>query len=73
MLFRYKARNYPETLNQEEQVRWTAFCKQRLTGQQEGGITFEVYQARIKALRETHPEQSALLDDLSLYGISLMP
>ena len=73
MLFRYKARNYPETLNQEEQVRWTAFCKQRLTGQQEGGITFEVYQARIKALSETHPEQSALLDDLSLYGISLMP
>ena len=73
MLFRYRARNYPETLTQEEQVHWVAFCNTRLTGREEGGgLSSEVFQARIKALRETHPEQGSLLDELSVYGLSLL-
>ena len=31
LLFRYRARNFPTTLNSEEQVRWHSFCRQRLT------------------------------------------
>ena len=30
MLFRYRARNWPETLNQEEQEEWQQYCQQRL-------------------------------------------
>lgn len=30
MLFRYRARNYPETLDDSEQYRWREFCQQRL-------------------------------------------
>ncbi|UOB23075.1 exodeoxyribonuclease I [Pseudomonas orientalis] len=31
LLFRYRARNFPETLNNEEQERWRLFCQQRLS------------------------------------------
>lgn len=30
LLFRYRARNFPETLNPEERQRWLTFCKDRL-------------------------------------------
>jgi exodeoxyribonuclease-1 len=31
LLFRYRARNFPDTLSFEEQERWRIFCQQRLT------------------------------------------
>lgn len=31
LLFRYRARNFPQTLTQNELERWQLFCKQRLT------------------------------------------
>lgn len=31
LLFRYRARNFPETLNSEERQRWYGFCLQRLS------------------------------------------
>jgi len=31
LLFRYRARNFPDTLNFQEQERWRMFCQQRLT------------------------------------------
>lgn len=30
MLFRYRARNYQETLNDQESIKWREFCQQRL-------------------------------------------
>lgn len=36
LLFRYRARNFPETLNNEEQQRWKLFCQQRLSDAQWG-------------------------------------
>ena len=36
LLFRYRARNFPETLNGEERQRWFAFCQQRLCDPQWG-------------------------------------
>lgn len=30
LLFRYRARNFPETLDEAEQQRWRTFCRQRL-------------------------------------------
>ena len=34
LLFRYRARNFPDTLNNEEQQRWKLFCQQRLSDPQ---------------------------------------
>lgn len=31
LLFRYRARNFPDTLNDEEHERWKLFCQQRLS------------------------------------------
>jgi exodeoxyribonuclease-1 len=36
LLFRYRARNFPDTLNPEEQGRWRLFCQQRLSSPQWG-------------------------------------
>nr|WP_189673358.1 MULTISPECIES: exodeoxyribonuclease I [unclassified Pseudomonas] len=36
LLFRYRARNFPDTLNSEERQRWYAFCQQRLSDPQWG-------------------------------------
>lgn len=36
MLFRYRARNYPETLTQQECLLWNEFCYQRLTDPEAG-------------------------------------
>jgi len=36
LLFRYRARNFPDTLNFEEQERWRIFCQQRLTAPEWG-------------------------------------
>jgi len=30
MLFRYRARNYPETLNEDELAQWMEHCRDRL-------------------------------------------
>ena len=36
LLFRYRARNFPDTLSVEEQERWQLFCRQRLTAPEWG-------------------------------------
>ncbi|MFS0828393.1 exodeoxyribonuclease I [Pseudomonas phoenicis] len=36
LLFRYRARNFPATLNEQERQRWYAFCQQRLSLPQAG-------------------------------------
>ncbi len=36
LLFRYRARNFPETLTSEERQRWYGFCQQRLSDPQWG-------------------------------------
>lgn len=36
LLFRYRARNYPESLSQQEQQRWHLFCQKRLRDENAG-------------------------------------
>ncbi len=36
LLFRYRARNFPDTLSSEEQQRWQDFCQQRLSDPERG-------------------------------------
>lgn len=41
LLFRYRARNWPETLTAEEGARWHAFCRERLSGAMPGaGVSY---------------------------------
>src|SRR5690606_20464323 len=55
MLFRYRARNCPQTLNADEMEQWREFCLQRLTDPAAGGaITLDDYRRRIEELMAQH-------------------
>ena len=63
LLFRYRARNFPETLSAAEQQRWMEFCRARLSDSQAGApntlAAFE--QAAGELLVGAEPRQQALL------------
>lgn len=73
MLFRYRARNYPETLSVEENQKWQKFCIDRLTGRKPGaGITFEDYFARLLELKSEKNINSGILSALEDYAVEKM-
>ncbi|MCP5160614.1 MAG: exodeoxyribonuclease I [Hahellaceae bacterium] len=76
MLFRYKARNYPDILTPEEQERWEGYRSQRLNDPVLSPTTFAQYFATLQKLA-ANPELSArdrhILEDLHYYGESVYP
>lgn len=73
MLFRYRARNWPETLSPEEREEWDAWRFDRLTDPDAGAsITLDAYQERIAVLRAgttlDSPQRLALLDELDAWS-----
>ncbi|QLL12107.1 exodeoxyribonuclease I [Pseudomonas chlororaphis] len=73
LLFRYRARNFPETLNGEEQERWKTFCQQRLCDPQWGAPnTLESFnQAAAELLASATSIQRQVLDEWQDYSRSL--
>ena len=73
LLFRYRARNFPDTLNSEEQQRWKLFCQQRLSNPEWGApITLEAFnQARQELIVSATPFQIGVLDQWQEYAESL--
>ena len=72
MFFRYKGRNYPHTLNCEEQLRWKQFCKDRLTGELSGGgINLDTYKARLRELTSDESISISLINALNDYAEGL--
>lgn len=71
LLWRYRARNFPETLSAGEQARWRAFCHRRLTDPAAGaGLVEADFHQRLEALRREPlpPEKQALLAQLEAYA-----
>jgi len=71
MLFRYRARNYPETLTESEQTVWRDFCRKRLTDKRLGAsLTLDEFHQRIIALEEVPllPRQRQILTELRAYS-----
>jgi len=67
LLFRYRARNYPATLDGAEQARWAEHCRARLHDGAGGATTLAAFFERIDALNESADERghgllSALYD-----------
>lgn len=78
LLLRYRARNFPATLTQEERERWQAHCAARLHEGGGGALTLAAYQARLDALAEAAAERDdpralALLEALADYAEALAP
>ena len=72
MLFRYRARNWPETLTGAEKQRWEEFRQVRILKQGGGGsITLSECRERIEALKndpETPRDKLPLLEELVQWG-----
>lgn len=74
LLFRYRARNWPETLDADEAARWQAFRRERLLRPTPlTGLTLEDYRATIATLRAdpNYADRQALLDALEAWGLTV--
>jgi exodeoxyribonuclease-1 len=75
LFFRYRARNFPQTLDPDEQARWRAFCRRRLTNPEAGaGLTLRGFQEELQHARERSdldPAKRGLLDELEDYASGL--
>ncbi|MDF9393780.1 MULTISPECIES: exodeoxyribonuclease I [Methylococcus] len=72
LLFRFRARNFPDTLNAQERECWAAFRRSRLDGEG-GGLSLAEFFSRIDQLRgqESDAGKRAILDALEAYGRNL--
>ena len=69
LLFRYRARHYPDTLSESEREQWLAWCYARLTDPEAGaGLVLDVYFERLAALSEQAEVNQTLLQALFDYG-----
>ena len=76
MVFRYRARNFPATLEGEEMEKWEQFRSQRLMSPKKGWRSLEAYGKELQRLAadpELTPQKQQVLEDLHLYGESLIP
>lgn len=73
LLFRYRARNFPDTLSPPEQQRWTDFCRQRLSNPECGAPnTLEQFRVALEAMRgDCSPSQVQLLQQWQAYAEQL--
>jgi exodeoxyribonuclease-1 len=71
LLFRYRARNFPQSLTADESLRWQRFCQSRLLDEDDaGGLTVEQFQQELLTLaqREQGDLEQALLNKLSMWA-----
>lgn len=74
MLFRFRARNYPETLNQEERQRWHDYRQDKFTNPATSHRTMNQLLAEIEKIQhapDTVGSQLVVLEDLLDYTNSL--
>ncbi|MBI1952100.1 hypothetical protein HYS42_00055, partial [Candidatus Saccharibacteria bacterium] len=71
----YKARNFPQSLSGDELNRWEQFRAKRLLGGREASLAARYFN-RIEELKKQprlSKEQKYLLEELDLYGQSILP
>jgi exodeoxyribonuclease I len=74
LLFRYRARNFPDTLDEAGQARWLQHRSERLHQGVHGGLTLQAFFDRIDALSESADERGQeLLGALYDYAESIAP
>lgn len=74
LLFRYRARNFPDMLSDAEQARWHAHRVQRLHHGAGGGVPLEAWLERIDTLVEEADERGqAILEALVDYATDMAP
>ena len=60
LLFRYRARNHPQTLSSEEQQQWRSYCRNRIQNGGRGILSVDEFMMKIENLaHELDPEQES--------------
>lgn len=76
MLFRYRARNWPETLNTEEKTHWERYKHKNLTEKSSGGgLVLTEYEEKLTQLEssaEAKPKDKEIIDQLREWGSGLV-
>ena len=74
LLFRYRARNFPETLDAAGQAQWLAHCAHRLHDGAGGGLTLHAFLEQVDALGEDADERGQdILGALVDYATGIAP
>ncbi len=75
ILFRYRGRNHPESLNNNEKIRWEAYRLDRINNENHSWMTYEKSKARIEELKKDKGITDAkkeILSKLMEYQINLV-
>lgn len=64
MLFRYRARNFPGTLSDDEQARWTAHCAAALEDGSLGGLSLAAYTTQLDEMSEQISDDDERAQDI---------
>ena len=68
LLFRYRCRNFPDTLSKDELKQWHAICRDRLMHADERGRNLPgMHAVIIERLKTATPEQKLVLEELNQY------
>lgn len=74
LFFRYRARNFPESLDPAEQTQWIEHCAHRLHDGAGGGSTLEAFFEQIDVLGEEADERDQeILGALVDYATEIAP
>ncbi|WP_151703004.1 exodeoxyribonuclease I [Nitrincola alkalilacustris] len=77
MLLRYKARNFPQTLSDDEQQRWEEYRSQKLLhGEKSGYLSLPKFYEILNQLGAEHASDERtmqILEELALYAESIYP
>ncbi len=74
MVFRYRARNWPELLDPTDRERWLAFCRERVVEGRGGWRNLEAFRAELERLSLEAPEdehRQRLLQALARWGAEM--
>ncbi len=69
MLFRYRARNYPETLNANETQRWQAYCHAKVNSEENPGNLSSFFKM-LDALREKLGPEHEIFNHLRAFALT---
>jgi exodeoxyribonuclease-1 len=70
LLMHFKARNYPETLSEDEAEDWFEIVQGRVQAGENGYLNIDEYFQRINTMREQQPNKEKLWQQLETYGES---
>ncbi|WP_043529201.1 exodeoxyribonuclease I [Litchfieldella xinjiangensis] len=75
MLFRFRARSYPDTLEGEELAQWESYRWQRMNDASLGGLTLAVFAREIERLNQVSlsDRDRQILEELVMHVEAMMP